>query len=130
MSELSIEIDGGLYSYCPGETLKGRAWWNVDGAPQAVEVRLFWFTTGVTLSQAGIVKRIIVDRPSARSSKEFQFVIPDAPWSFTGRFVSVNWAVEVVLLPSRKNARQFITVSPDRKQIFLAVPEMAPDTDF
>jgi hypothetical protein len=129
MSEVSIEIQAGLYSYCPGETLSGSASWKGDEAPQSVEVRLFWFTSGVSLSQAAIVKRIIVDRPAARASPQFQFVLPDGPWSFRGRFVSLNWAVEVVLLPSRGNARQFITVSPDRKQIDLSVPEVAQNPE-
>ena len=130
MIELSIQLEGGLYNYCPGETLRGSASWNVDEVPQSVEVRLFWLTSGVTLSQTGIVKRIIVDRPSARGMKSFQFTVPDAPWSFTGRFVSLNWAVEVVLLPSRKNARQFISISPHRTQILLAVPDIAADARF
>jgi hypothetical protein len=115
MNSVTLELDEQCYQ--PGEKVTGRATWSGDPSPERVEVRLFWVTSGAALSQVGIVNRCIVKNPRDRRSTSFEFILPEGPWSFAGRLVSLRWAVEAVAFPSRASAISFITLGPDKRRI-------------
>jgi len=116
MNSLTLEIDEQPF-YRPGEKLTGKATWSGDPSPERVDVRLFWFTSGAALSQVGIVNRCVVKNPKDRRSTTFEFTLPEGPWSFAGRLVTLRWAVEVVAFPSRASAISMITLGPDQRRI-------------
>jgi hypothetical protein len=53
-------------------------------------------------------------------TRSFQFTAPLAPYSFTGKLVTLTWAVEVVALPRKENTRVEVVIAPGGKALELA----------
>jgi hypothetical protein len=125
MSAISIQIAGGKLLYRPGEKISGVVSWSAERASASIEVRLFWFTTGESPRQIGMVATTVFSRAVRHDNQPFEFVLPAKPWSFEGRLAGLYWAVEAVLLPTRACARTVITVSPDGQVISLRAHDQA-----
>jgi len=115
MNTVSIELDEQRRCFVPGAKLSGRTEWT--GTPRLVEVRLFWFTSGRALRQVGIVSRFVVSNAKDRKLGRFEFILPRGPWSFAGRSVTLHWAVEAVLIPSRESAIAMFSLGPEGRRI-------------
>ena len=123
MSRLTVEIEDGRTAFSPGETIRGTASWQLDQAPEEIEVRLFWYTQGKGDQDVGGVKTERVPAPGSEGSQEFAFAAPRGPHSFSGKLISVVWAVELVALPSRDAARQDLVIAPGGREIRIATAE-------
>ena len=68
-----------------------------------------------------IVETVPLSAEFNRSSGDapFRFQLPSAPYSFSGKLISLVWAVEVVALPANIAGRVNIILSPDGKEIEL-----------
>jgi hypothetical protein len=115
MNTVSIELDDQRRQFVPGGKLSGRADWT--GTPRSVEVRLFWFTSGRALRQVGVVSRFAINNAKDRKSARFEFILPRGPWSFAGRAVTLHWAVEAVLIPSRESAIAMFSFGPEGRRL-------------
>ena len=91
----------------------------MDKPPRAVELRLFWFTRGAGEDDAGVVDTVRFDHPMPDDSRPFRFRLPDGPYSFSGKLISLVWALELVAESSKENARQEITIAPGAKTVQL-----------
>lgn len=96
MSVLAIEIARGQTVFAPGDTLSGSAAWELDDPTKPVEVRLFWYTRGKGTRDVGVIETTTFDMPPRTGRREFRFKLPESPHSFSGRLISLSWAVEVV----------------------------------
>lgn len=119
MSTLKIGTYENKTQYRPGEEVAGRALWMLDEPPKAVEVRLFWYTEGKGTQDVELIDSVRFDRPSERGEEDFRFTLPGEPYSFSGKLISLIWALELVALPSDETERLPITVSPTGHEIFL-----------
>lgn len=119
MSTLKIGTYENKTQYRPGDEVAGRALWMLDEPPKAVEVRLFWYTEGKGTQDVELIDSVRFDAPSERDQKDFRFTLPDEPYSFSGKLISLIWALELVALPSDDTERLPITVSPTGHEIFL-----------
>jgi hypothetical protein len=117
-NELSISPADNRTDRRPGETVEFSALWALQKKPSAVEARLFWFTRGKGTEDVGIVARLQVPAPEAAGEYRFRFTLPDSPYSFSGRLISLLWAVE--LLAGDEVARCEFTLAPDGREIVLA----------
>lgn len=106
-------------AFLPGETVAGKAMWILEKEPTSVEIRLFWYTEGKGTQDVGIVATKAVPAPDGRNEVDFSFTLPVAPYSFSGKLISLLWALEVVALPVGQTARYGIVVSPTRNEIIL-----------
>ena len=106
-------------SFRPGEKVEGKAMWILDKDPGAVEIRLFWYTSGKGTQDVEIVATQSLPSPGRHSQAEFSFTLPDAPYSFSGKLISLIWALELVVLPSNEAQRQNLTVSPTGAEVVL-----------
>ncbi len=104
MTELRIERT----SFKPGETVEGAV---VGGSP-AVEVRLFWYTEGKGTQDLEVVATAHPD-----ADGRFRLPLPAAPYSFSGKLISLIWAVEAV--GGETCPRVELLVSPDGGEILL-----------
>ena len=120
MAELSIDTVGGRRQYRPGEEVVGAAAWRLDKPPRTVEVRLFWRTEGKGTRDVGVVASERFENPQATEVREFRFKLPPGPYSFSGRLVSLIWALEAVAAPGGEAARIDITVSPTGQEVHVA----------
>lgn len=119
MSEMRIEIAGGQGAFRPGETLEGTASWELDAAGKAVEVRLFWTTEGKGTVDVEVVDKVRFEAVSAVERRDFRFVLPKSPYSFSGKLISLLWGVEVVAVPGENAGRASFTMSPSGREILL-----------
>ena len=119
MSTLKIGTYENKTNYRPGEEVAGRALWILDGPPKAVEVRLFWYTEGKGTQDVELIDCVRFDAPMPRAQKDFRFTLPAEPYSFSGKLISLIWALELVALPSGETERLPITVSPTGEEVFL-----------
>ena len=120
MSDLNIQISGGKTQFLPGEEIKGRITWRLNPKDHALELRLFWFTQGKGTSDVGIVGKIPFENPLREGGSDFRFVLPDAPHSFSGRLISLVWALELVALKTKAAQRVEFIMGPDGGEITLS----------
>ena len=118
MSFCAIKLSHGRNTFAPAEKLTGSVEWNLNKLPESAEVRLFWYTTGKGDQDVSIVeKRTLI--PSMQYQGEFEFVVPEGPFSFSGKLISLVWAIELVCAGADAVARETIVVSPAGKDIQL-----------
>lgn len=119
MSWIQVETDDGVTSFHPGDTVEGKTFWRLDPPPETVELRLFWYTAGKGDRDVGIVESIPFAGPAAEDSRRFGLRLPEGPYSFSGKLISLVWAIEVVAQPGDHVGRLEITVSPTGREILL-----------
>ena len=117
MSTLSVELEGGKLAYAPGEEIRGRATWTLDGDPESVEAHLFWRTEGKGTQDTEVVDTVVFEGPGRADRRQFRMKIPDGPYSFAGKLIAILWSVEVVAEPGAEAGRQDIVVSPSGKPV-------------
>ncbi len=124
MDWLEVTIPGGRTAFAPGEEIEAAAVWRLDEAPASLEVRLFWFTEGKGDRDTEVVAAESIE-PSASGHRTCRFRLPDlVPSSFSGKLVSLLWAVELVAEPGERAGRVHLVVSPTGKELIL--PGEAP----
>jgi hypothetical protein len=129
-AELSVELAAGRAAFAPGEKLDGVARWNFAGAgagsgdvPTSIEVRLFWFTRGKGTQDVELVDQLTIPSPALAGQRPFSFALPAGPYSFSGRLISLTWAIELVA-PRNKRiepARVEFVLSPFGREIDLTI---------
>lgn len=106
-------------NFRPGERISGKAMWIAEKEPAAVELRLFWYTEGKGDQDVEVVDVKTISSPGLKGEAEFNFIAPTEPCSFSGKLISVSWAVELVLLPKRDASLFKIYISPSGQEISL-----------
>jgi hypothetical protein len=119
MTELAIDLADGRREFRPGETLAGTVSWNVNGATSA-ELRLFWYTRGKATGDVGLVDTVAFPNPQTSDRRTFRFSLPDGPYSFSGKLISLIWAIELILEPGASVERREILVSPSGREVVVA----------
>ena len=119
MEQLAVEIQNGANAFLPGETVEGTVSWHLDHPAQTVELRLFWYTQGKGDQDVGVVSTVPFGTPEIQSRRPFRVTLPDGPFSFSGKLISLVWALELVVEPGSRSTRTEITVSPTRMEILL-----------
>lgn len=119
MDWLEVTIPGGRTEFAPGEEIEAAAVWRLDETPDSLEVRLFWFTEGKGDRDTELVFAESIE-PSASGHRTCRFVLPDlVPSSFSGKLISLLWAVELVAEPGERAGRVNLIVSPTGGEILL-----------
>ncbi|MCX8038728.1 MAG: hypothetical protein N3D11_17075 [Candidatus Sumerlaeia bacterium] len=124
MSVLQITLHDNRTEFLPGETVEGRVSWQLAQPAKSVEVRLFWFTRGKGTTDVEVAATARFDRPAPSDQQPFRFTLPKAPYSFSGKLISLVWAIELVVEPSGETERVEIVLSPTGREILL-YPDLA-----
>ncbi|HEY7368600.1 MAG TPA: hypothetical protein VIA29_01850 [Thermoanaerobaculia bacterium] len=122
MSEIRVALAGGAEGFRPGEEVSGTVSWNLEIPPSRLEVRLFWHTEGKGDSDVQIACMETFPDPGREGSRSFRMRIPDAPWSFSGKLISLKWAVEAVAEPAGVAGSAPMVVSPTGREIVIGKP--------
>jgi hypothetical protein len=117
---LRSEIEGGRRAFSPGDTLAGQATWTVDDDPTSAELRLFWYTAGKGTQNLGIVTTQTFDQPRRQDRRDFRMAVPRAPYSCSGKLVSIVWALELIVEPGGRTGRVDLTIAPGGQEVILA----------
>ncbi|MCG6948403.1 MAG: hypothetical protein LJE93_05755 [Acidobacteria bacterium] len=116
---LTLHTSGGGTWFKPGGLLEGRATWHLDEDAEAIEIRLFWYTAGKGTQDVGIVRSIRVDMPERSGHRDFSFLVPEGPYSFSGKLVTLAWAVELIALPGGETERLDLQIGPQPVEVDL-----------
>ena len=119
MDSLGIETQYGANAFLPGETVEGTVSWQLDRPAETVELRLLWYTQGKGDQDVGVVSIVPFANPGLADRRTFRVRIPEGPYSFSGKLISLLWALEVVAEPGSLASRLEITVSPTRQEILI-----------
>lgn len=119
MDHLQIHLREDKASYAPCETVEGTIQWNLDGNPRCLELALFWYTAGKGTRDVGVVNSLKFDAPGAFGQQDFAFDLPDGPYSFSGKLISLIWAVELTSSPGGESVRREFVVSPTGHEVLL-----------
>lgn len=117
ITKITTELD--VRAFAPGEKLRGRAEWS-NGA--SAELRLFYFTGGKGTQDVEVIETRTLDVPSA-----FEFQLPPGPYSFSGKLVSLSWALELIIQPGGHVERLDFILSPNGGEIDLTRYEIPVD---
>lgn len=120
MDLIEIHLDADRDAYVPGEPISGSAEWLLDKAATGVEVRLFWYTRGKGTTDVQVVKAQHFDAPGTTGRRTFRFMLPEEPYSFSGKLISLVWALEAVVQPGDRSARKELIVAPGGREIVLS----------
>lgn len=102
----------------PHGRVRGSITWQVENMLKNLSVRLFWYTRGRGTEDLQVVDHVDL-APALQGQAGFEFGIPEGPYSFSGKLISLIWAVEAVVLPGGECARDIILVSPSGNEILL-----------
>ena len=119
MSRLRIDISGGERGYRPGETISGRVTWQVDEPPQSAELRLFWYTSGKGTQDVENIDTANFHAPQMNDDRLFSFALPRQPFSFSGKLISLVWALELIVEPGSNVVRQDFVMSATGEEVVL-----------
>jgi hypothetical protein len=106
-------------AYAPRDELVGAALWELEAAPTSAEVHLVWSTKGKGTEDAALAATVTFDAPLAGDTRPFSLRLPASPYSFSGRLISLVWAVELVLQPANLSQRVEIVVAPGGAEVIL-----------
>jgi hypothetical protein len=120
--KLAITTSEGGRWFKPGETITVDSEWFLDEDADAIEIRLFWYTSGTGTRDVGLVQARRVEAPERIGSRSFQVRVPRGPYSFSGKLITLQWAVEAVVLPSGDTERFDLTIGPQPVEVDLTQP--------
>jgi hypothetical protein len=118
MSTLRIDT-GATRAYKPGETISGRVTWQVDTAPESAELRLFWYTRGKGTQDVENVNSVVFQTPQMNDERTFSLTLPREPYSFSGKLISLVWALELIVEPGSNVERQEFVLSASGTEVVL-----------
>ena len=119
MDKLRIALHDDKTVFAPRETIRGVVEWNLDADPRRLDLSLFWYTAGKGTRDVGMVRNVWFDNPGVHGSKDFSFTLPEGPYSFSGKLISVIWAIELTCSPGSETSRREIMLSPTGREILL-----------
>jgi hypothetical protein len=125
MGTLRIETAKGKVAFEPGASLSGTASWTVAGTPRSAELRLIWYTRGKGTPDASIVDSVSFVTPRASDSRSFSFALPLGPYSFSGKLISLVWALELVVEPGPDVERFDLVLGPSGSEVLIGGAEAA-----
>jgi len=119
MSSIALELADGKTRYRPGEWVEGVAFWGLSSAPGSIEVRIYWRTQGKGTQDLEIVRNVKFTQVGLEDRRPFRLQLPAAPYSFSGKLITLAWGVEIVVEPAGESANIEITLSPTGEEVRL-----------
>lgn len=120
---LSIETNGNTTEFAPGQTIEGTAGWDRTSPPRDAVLRLFWYTEGRGTQDVGVAAEQAFGNMQPIHREPFRFEVPKAPYSFSGKLVSLRWALELLVDRGKEVERLNLLVTPWVKEPELGVVE-------
>lgn len=94
-------------------------WSELPANTETLEIRLIWFTRGKGDRDVRIVACHRIAQPSTNGSETVNFDSPGQPYSFSGKLISLIWAVEVIVFPARQAELAELVIAPGGNEIQL-----------
>lgn len=108
-------------AFSPGEEIAVVAEWQLDNPSPAAELRLVWYTQGKGDEDIHIVARTAIPAPRATRSHLWKVLLPNSPYSFSGKLITLTWALELVF-GGEQSQRLDIVIGPAGREVLLHKP--------
>ena len=114
---IEIKITNGQDAFYPGDDIAGIVRWNLSKNPKIITINLTWRTEGKGSQDVEVIDSL--DFPVSKLSGEesFSFTLPIAPYSYSGRLISICWALETFVRSSKDEFSYNITMGPNAKEV-------------
>jgi hypothetical protein len=119
----SITLDNAIAAFLPFDEIRGTVGWTLETLPKSLELRLFWFTSGLGTPEAAVVQVKSLSA-STRGTESFSFPLPGSPYSVSGKLITLHWALELVAEPVGQVALQEFTLAPGMQSLTLPVIDL------
>ena len=117
---ITISFDQSKTAFRPGDPITGIVSWSqLDESIIKLDTRLIWYTEGKGEQDHEVVGSQSIENLVSTGSTPFKFVAPSRPYSFSGKLISLIWAIEVVQFPSREGHLEQISISKLGPEIIL-----------
>ena len=113
---LRIELEP-RRAFEPGEEIAVQLGWDFSTAPESVELRVVWNTSGKGTQDVGVASVTPFEFPKAHETRRTTVSLPEQPYSFSGKLISIVWALELVALPDEQSTREEVTIGPGAKEV-------------
>ena len=117
---LTINTTDGGHWFKPGETVEGKVSWHLEDDADAIEIRLFWYTEGKGSQDVEVVDEKRIANPNLHGDRSFRFRVPGEPYSFSGKLITLAWAIELVVLPGGETERMDLLLGPQPVEVDLS----------
>ncbi len=114
---IDIEIQDNQTSFLPGQTLTGTVRWMCSEPPKKAALQLIWFTQGKGDEDVGLAEEVKFENPYGSDEHPFAFQLPAGPYSFSGRLITLAWALELQV--DKEVIRKEIILSPSGEEVSL-----------
>ena len=118
MKKIEINLNDMAQFRC-GDEIRGTVSWNLESKPERIFVRLFWYTSGKGTMDVGIKDEFVIENPGFSNIQNFNFKAPSSPYSFSGRLISIIWAVEALTSDKKHTESVQLEISPTGREIVL-----------
>lgn len=128
----------GRTEFRPGEMVEVEVGWELAQVPQRVELRVVWNTSGKGTQDVGVAETVTLDDPANSERRRVTVQLPNAPYSYSGRLLSIVWAFELVVTPwtsgamfasaSDRSTRTEIVIGPEGREVLAATVGYEPST--
>ena len=116
-AEIRTELDN--VAFVPEETVRGTVTWRATQTPREVILRLFYYTEGKGTQDIDVIEERRFEAPASHGTEDFEFVLPSGPYTFSGKLISLIWALELVVGDDGPVERREIVLSPTSQEIDL-----------
>jgi hypothetical protein len=116
---IKIQIDEDRTAFRPGEMINGSISWRLPVAPTQVTLELFWTTRGKGMVDSEVVQSVQIKHTADSGEQRFELKVPNTPYSFAGKLVSLLWGLRLIIHPSQEQAQVNLTISPTGQEINL-----------
>ena len=117
-----ISLDNADGKFLAGSKIVGYVnWQGISEKADRIEIRLIWYTQGKGDRDFQINAAQTIATPGTNGESNFEFLAPARPYSFSGKLISLSWAIEVVEFPSLEATRKEITLSKTGEEVSLYV---------
>ena len=119
MNVINVTLDANVSAFEPGQTIAGEAIWNLDAPAKAIEISLIWYTLGKGDTDRGKPWTHRVEHPAPEGRERFSLTLPAGPYSFSGRLISLLWAIEATVLPGKTKFQRELVLAPGQREVVL-----------
>lgn len=119
---LAVDLGDSRAAFSPRQEVQGTVSWRFAAPPARVELRLLWYTEGKGERDLSVVQVLPFEAPGAIDRRPFRLELPPGPYTFSGRLVSLRWALEAVAeVPESgdRSTRVAIVVAPEGREVRL-----------
>ncbi|MCA9025429.1 MAG: hypothetical protein KDA86_09480 [Planctomycetaceae bacterium] len=119
MNRLEIEFPRERNTFEPGEEIDLTVSWELEEAPERIELRLVWNTSGKGTTDLEIVQAVPFEFPSPFETRQTRMTLPGSPYSFSGKLITLQWGLELIAFPSEESTRREIVIAPSGTEVRL-----------